>query len=75
MPAAHVSLRLCRAAHPDAASAGGRVVGPWVAALEYADPQGRLVTLSERPGVIAVLLGTLYDQTLDGALNRYRTVG
>lgn len=72
LPAAHVSLRLCR---PDAAPPGGRAVGPWVAALEHADPQGRLVTVCERPGVVAALLGTLYDQTLDGALNRYHTVG
>ncbi|THF87337.1 hypothetical protein E7T09_09380 [Deinococcus sp. KSM4-11] len=73
--AAHLTLRLHRATPGRALPRGGLAVGPWQATLETQDPHGRMVTVVRQRGQVGALLGTLYDTTLDDALERYRAVG
>ncbi|GHF36082.1 asparagine synthase (glutamine-hydrolyzing) [Deinococcus metalli] len=72
---AHLTLALRPAQQGEGREEGAVVVGPWVAALETHDPRGRMVAVARRPGVVAALLGVLYDRTLDSALDLYRETG
>ncbi|WP_309573475.1 asparagine synthase-related protein, partial [Deinococcus sp.] len=72
---AHLTLRLQRVTSELPPTPDSLAVGPWHVTLDAHDPHGQMVTVIWQPHLVAALLGTLYDRTLSGALERYCAVG